>query len=348
MITIYSLYFSDSGWTDTYNCERWIRDIFIPFAKQCRVDNTKPIVLTMDGHDTHEKPEIQRAIYDCLDNEDLEIVILCFPSKTTHKCQPLDVLVFSAVERRWQEICADYLEKGKPMNRHTVIPAYIQGTWEVMTKELIAKAFEKTGLHPVNRQVFTEEDFAPSRASSTMAHVPNSFPLDVPSSDPAELSHDDMDSDPDDDNFIPSDLESNNDDEEAVEPVSGITTTLASLEVKIIHMTRSATARLELFNPAPPKAISMEEDQLKSSKDLLNELRSVRQQLHVTHKALQFALGQLSASNAHCTSIHWELSSIREQLNNATKARERGLKKIKARFVTSQMLCLEFKQEEAE
>ena len=37
----------------------------------------------MDGHDTHEKPEIQHMIYDCLDNEDLEIMILCFPSKTT-------------------------------------------------------------------------------------------------------------------------------------------------------------------------------------------------------------------------------------------------------------------------
>ena len=141
-----SLYFSDSGWTDTYNCERWIREVFIPWAKRYRVDNTKPIVLTMDGHDTHEKPEIQRAIYDCLDNEDLEIVILCFPSKTTHKCQPLDVLVFSAVERKWQEICAEYLEKGMPMNRLTVIPAYIQSTRSAMTKDLIAKAFEKTGL----------------------------------------------------------------------------------------------------------------------------------------------------------------------------------------------------------
>jgi hypothetical protein len=163
----------------------------------------------MDGHDTHEKPEIQRAIYDCLDNEDLEIVILCFPSKTTHKCQPLDVLVFSAVERKWQEICAEYLEKGMPMNRLTVIPAYIQSTRSAMTKDLIAKAFEKTGLYPVNRQIFTEEDFAPSKASSTIAHVPSSFPADFPSSDPAEASHDDTQLESDqsdsDSNFCPLD-----------------------------------------------------------------------------------------------------------------------------------------------
>ena len=85
---------------------------------------------------------------------------------------------------------------------------------------------------------------------------------------------------------------------------SGIMKTLANLETKVVHMTRSATARLDLFKPAPPKLISMAEDQLRSRDDLLNELRSVRQQLIMTHQALGFAIGQLSASNAHCTSIH--------------------------------------------
>ena len=68
-------------------------------------------------------------------------------------------------------------------------------------KKLIKKAFEKTGLHPINRHIFTEEDFAPSKASSTVAHVPSTFPADFPSSDPAEASHDDgtlSESDPSD------------------------------------------------------------------------------------------------------------------------------------------------------
>ncbi len=75
--------------------ERWLEEVFIPFAKKNRVDSAKPIVLTMDGHDTHEKPELQRIIYKHLDNENLEIIVFCFPSKCTHKCQPLDVVVFS-------------------------------------------------------------------------------------------------------------------------------------------------------------------------------------------------------------------------------------------------------------
>ena len=75
-----------------------------------------------------------------------------------------------------------------------------------MTPHLIAKAFEKTGLYPVNRSIFMPEDFAPSKASSTIAYVPETFPDAFPPSDPIELSDaetiqdsgsdDDLDSDP--------------------------------------------------------------------------------------------------------------------------------------------------------
>lgn len=140
----------------------------------------------MDGHGSHETPGLQRVVYECLDEEDLEIIIFCFPSKVTHKCQPLDVAVFSSVERSWQEVCDRCIKENTPINRFTVIPQYVHGTRSAMTKELITKAFKMTGLYPVNRNVFKPEDFAPSKASSTVAHVPSSFPDEVPGSDPIE------------------------------------------------------------------------------------------------------------------------------------------------------------------
>jgi len=57
-----------------------------------------------------------------------------------------------------------------------------------MTPHLIAKAFEKTGLYPVNHSIFTLEDFTPSKASLTIAYIPETFPDAFPSSDPIELS----------------------------------------------------------------------------------------------------------------------------------------------------------------
>ena len=56
-----------------------------------------------------------------------------------YKCQPLDVLVFSAVEHRWQAACTDYAAKGILINQFTVILAYIYATQSVITPNLIAK-----------------------------------------------------------------------------------------------------------------------------------------------------------------------------------------------------------------
>jgi hypothetical protein len=98
------------------------------------------------------------------------------------------MLVFSAVKHRWQAACIDYAAKGIPINRFNVIPAYVHATQSVMTPNLIAKAFKKTGLYPVNCSVFTLEDFSPSKASLMIAYVPESFPDTFPSSDLAEHS----------------------------------------------------------------------------------------------------------------------------------------------------------------
>lgn len=83
---------------DSYNFEQWLDKIFIPFAKKHMMDPTKPIVLFVDGHETHETMDVKCVVYKHLDNEDLEIAIFCFPSKTMHKCQPLDVGVLAHVE----------------------------------------------------------------------------------------------------------------------------------------------------------------------------------------------------------------------------------------------------------
>jgi hypothetical protein len=183
-----SLYTSVSGWTDLMNCVSWVRSVFVPFARAQCIDDSIPIVLTLDGHDTHEQHKLKCVLYNFLNQEDLKIILFCFPSKTTYKCQPLDMLVFSAVELRWQAACVDQATRGIPINRFTVIPTYIQATRSAIMPQLIAKAFEKTGLYPVNCAIFTPEDFAPRKALLTIAYVPKTFLEAFPPSDPIELS----------------------------------------------------------------------------------------------------------------------------------------------------------------
>jgi DDE superfamily endonuclease len=371
----FSIYLSESGWTDTYNCVQWIQKVFFPVAKACRIDETKPILLVMDGHNTHESADIQRAIYEILDKENIEIIILCLPSKTTHMLQPLDVLIFGQVDRKWNKVCEESLRDGIRIDRQTVIPVYVKGTREAFTEELIAKAFRKSGLYPVNPDVFGPDDFAPAQASSISPHVPDSCPIDFPSSDPVE---------PTDSEWYPeSDAESEaskstiiwaEDEEQELsepevfdpparqcdeidpdnlacnpsQPIPKLMAALAKLETEVIHMTRSTTASLELSEIKPLKFVSPHEDCKLSVDGLLSELQSVRKQLFFTHQALGHALGQLSAANAHCTLLHHELGNVKVKLENMTKRMERRSTKTGSRFITSKDMHETFIKEEEE
>jgi hypothetical protein len=130
---------------------QWIKEVFIPNAVAAKVDDEKPIVLTLDGHDSHETLEIQQAAYDH------NIVILGLPSKMTHKMQPLDVAVFSIVERAWGQHCAKRLAESVKMDRYNVIHGYC-AIRHVMVPDLIKMAFCKTGIYPHNPNVFMDED----------------------------------------------------------------------------------------------------------------------------------------------------------------------------------------------
>jgi hypothetical protein len=127
-----------------------------------------------------------------------------------------------------------------------------------MMPQLIAKAFEKTGLYPVDRSVFMPADFAPSKALLTVAHVPETF-LDVfPPSDLIEPSdsetihgsgsEDDSDptftitDEPDDLGSILSGIEDDPMGADPVRPTSGLMTALTQIESKVLHRMCSVTS----------------------------------------------------------------------------------------------------------
>ena len=89
----------ESGWTDQLFVAEWIASIFILAAQDAAVDVKKPILLFMDGHDSHESLEIKAAVYKNRGN--INIIVIGFPSKTTHKCQMLDVTIFAHTQKHW-------------------------------------------------------------------------------------------------------------------------------------------------------------------------------------------------------------------------------------------------------
>jgi len=186
---------SQNGWTDNQIGALWFKEQFIPFAESKKVSND-PVVLFLDGHGSHESEEFRNTAFEH------GIIVIAFPSKCTHKLQPLDVVIYAQTQRQWTKHCDRRLYEGVQMDRYNIIQEYMSVRPKSMTPELLRLAFKSTGIYPLNVNVFTDDDFAPAKASSYAAHIPKGFPPKVATSSPIpsdmsdlEISDDDSESD---------------------------------------------------------------------------------------------------------------------------------------------------------
>jgi hypothetical protein len=134
-------------------------------------NETVPILLLLDGHGSHETDEfVDEALLH-------NIHVLMLPPHTTHKTQPLDVGCFGPLKAMWTQRCEEHLELfNTPIPRANFVKEYLTVRDGAMTSDLICAAFCKSGIVPFNRTIFDDTDFGPSHASSTEAHLPESFP----------------------------------------------------------------------------------------------------------------------------------------------------------------------------
>jgi hypothetical protein len=166
-----------NGWTDDFIGAEWFEKSFIPQAT-ARNTSGKPILLILDGHGSHETSRILQLA------EIHNIIILCLPPHTTHKLQPLDVGVFGPLQRAWLERCDCVVElTGLEMRREDFINEYMQVRQGSIRPSTIISAFKKSGIWPIDRTVFIDDDYAPSIPYSTEAQDFPSLPLDPNNSD---------------------------------------------------------------------------------------------------------------------------------------------------------------------
>jgi hypothetical protein len=131
----------------------------------------KPILLVYDGHDSHETIEINKLAHEN------NIILFSLPPHTTHKLQPLDVGVFGPFSRAWIDRCDEIVEDtGQEMPHEEFVKEYMAIRRASFKKETILQAWRKSGIRPLNPDIFTDDDYAPSIPTSTAAHVPSSYP----------------------------------------------------------------------------------------------------------------------------------------------------------------------------
>ena len=85
------------------------------------------------------------------------------------------------------------------MEMKEVVREYFAARRKAFKSENIFQAWKKSGLRPLNPDLFTASEFAPSHFSSTICHAPQSFPSKMPhvpdvssddgTFDPAQFQH---------------------------------------------------------------------------------------------------------------------------------------------------------------
>jgi hypothetical protein len=162
---------SPNGWTNNEISTAWVLEMFIPFANSYKVTDA-PIVL-LDGHNSHELDTFCEAAFQH------NIIVITFPSKCTHKLQPLNIIIFAHTQCHWSSHCDNCIIHHVKIDYYNIIQEYMEVCPWSMTPKLLHSVFSTTSIFLFNDTFFTNNDFAPAKSFSHTMHVPKSFPTKV-------------------------------------------------------------------------------------------------------------------------------------------------------------------------
>ncbi|KIJ42700.1 hypothetical protein M422DRAFT_137261, partial [Sphaerobolus stellatus SS14] len=134
--------------------------------------NGESRALILDGHNSHYPTNLLQYALEA------DVLIIGYPSHSTHGLQGLNVICFS----RMKDIYREEIQAFDQLNQCKMIKAdfakvFGKAYLRTFTPELIKMAFRVTGVYPFNPDVISEAQTKPSEALS----IKGSFPLPQPS-----------------------------------------------------------------------------------------------------------------------------------------------------------------------
>lgn len=162
---------TSSGWMNS--------ELFVTtmkhFIKHTSSSKQNPSLLIMDNHESHLSIE---ALDLAKENG---VTILTLHPHTSAKLQPLDVGIYSPFKTFYNAAMESWMLKhpGKPVTIYDLAELIGVAFTRAMTPTNILNSFKKTGIHPFDRDIFTEEDFLPSTVTDRPNPNINQTPLEV-------------------------------------------------------------------------------------------------------------------------------------------------------------------------
>ena len=148
---------SDKGWITSDLFESWLSEHFLKHAVSAR-----PVLLLLDGHSTHNQPEVIRLA------RDKEVIIFCLPPHATHEAQPLDCGVFSPLKAQWRQVAHTFLQSnpGKIITKFNFNSLFADAWLRAVTPANVMGGFKTCGVYPFNPAAIMVPETENSNASS--------------------------------------------------------------------------------------------------------------------------------------------------------------------------------------
>ncbi|XP_063231073.1 uncharacterized protein LOC134535762 isoform X2 [Bacillus rossius redtenbacheri] len=158
-----------SGWMTKENFVQFLNH----FIKHVKCSLEHKVLLLMDNHEFHISLEsLELAKHN-------GIILLTFPPHCSHKLQPLDVSVYFPFQNAYNKAAQQWMihHPGTPMTVYNVGEVIGKAFPQAFTPQNIVSGFRVTGIHPFDKNIFTDDDFL--RASVTDRPNPT-LPVEEP------------------------------------------------------------------------------------------------------------------------------------------------------------------------
>ena len=157
-----------TGWINEKAFSEW----FAHFLKEVQPQTKpEPVLLIFDGHASHTRN--LNIIEQARNNN---VVLLCLPSHTSHRLQPLDVSFFRSLKSKFDEEVRLWLRNhaGRRLCEDQISELFCHAYQKVASIKNAVSGFRKSGIEPFNRELYKDADYS----GTLMTYRPPPVPVD--------------------------------------------------------------------------------------------------------------------------------------------------------------------------
>ncbi|XP_072400686.1 uncharacterized protein [Diabrotica undecimpunctata] len=150
-------------------------ELFLEVLKHIKMhlsaSKENPLLILMDNHSSHISLEAINLARES------GITLLSFPPHCSHKLQPLDVAVYGSYKAALRVAMGDWLQNhpGRPIQIYDVAQLCGIAFPVAFTMKNITSGFRSAGLWPINRLVFTDEDYEAAETTDRNQEPPTAM-----------------------------------------------------------------------------------------------------------------------------------------------------------------------------